>query len=114
MVIPERLKIGGHIYDVIYPYSFTERGDRKADHCGIENTIRIDPRDCYSHEICPESSIAVTFLHEILHACDRLTGDMLFRGDDGEKCIEGLSESLFQILRDNKLDFSNEVQIEKG
>ena len=106
MRIPERLKIGGHEYRVIYPYHFTERGDRGADHDFSTKVIRIDGKDSWSHEECPESGIAVMFLHEILHGCDLITGGGIFSGDDGEAKIERLSEALFQVLRDNKLDFA--------
>jgi len=67
--------------------------------------IRIDDKDAWSHRQRPESGVAVTFLHEILHACDHVTGGGIFSGDDAEQKVERLSESLFQVLRDNKLDF---------
>ena len=105
MFIPKKLKIGGHIYDVIYPYHYTERGDQFGDHDPTQKWIRIDDRDSYSHEIRTESSVAVTFLHEILHACDSITGNKVFTD---EKVCEGISEALFQILRDNKLVFTKE------
>jgi hypothetical protein len=105
MHIPEKLKVGGHWYKVTYPYHYTERGDRKADCDAEDKQIRIDNFDAWSHNPRPESSVAVTFLHEILHACDYLTGHGLFRGEDGERKVEGLSEALFQVLRDNKLHF---------
>ena len=105
MNIPSRLKIGGHEYKVIYPYHFTERGDRTGDHDGDHKQIRIDDRDSYSHELRPESAVAVTFLHELLHAADYTSGHGIFL--DNEKAIEGISEVLFQILRDNRLDFSS-------
>ena len=105
MLIPKKLKIGGHIYDVIYPYHYTERGDQFGDYDPIQKRIRIDDRDSYSHEIRTESGVAVTFLHEILHACDSITGNKVFTD---EKVCEGISEALFQILRDNKLVFTKE------
>lgn len=105
MRIPGKLKIGGHLYDVLYPYHFTERGDIKGQHDCDMKQIRLDDKDGYCHEERPESSIAVTFLHEILHACDDLSGHHIFNGEQGEKVIEGISEMLFQILRDNKLRF---------
>ena len=90
---------------MIFPYNFTERGDRAADHDSSTKTIRIDDKDTWSHETRPESGIAVMFLHEILHACDAITGGGIFSGDAGESKVERLSESLFQVLRDNDLDF---------
>lgn len=105
MKIPETLKVGGHIYIVKYPYHFTERGDICGQHDGTMKEIKLDNVDPWSHTSKSESGVAVTFLHEILHACDQITGHEVFRGDEGEKRIEAISESLFQVLRDNKLRF---------
>lgn len=71
--------------------------------------IRIDDRDSWSHQIKPDSNIAVNFLHEILHACDYMCGESLFgikeNSDETEKRIDALAENLFQVLHDNKLMF---------
>ena len=105
MEIPKKLKIGGHEYKVIFPYHFSERGDRAASHDPPMNQIRIDDRDSWSHEIKPDSSIAVSFLHELFHACDRITGNDMFADEKGEKMNDALAEALYQILHDNKIVF---------
>ena len=105
MKIPERLKVGGHWYKIVCPHGFTERGDRNADHDPGMKTIRIDVFDSWSHQKKPDSSIAVSFLHELLHACDFQTGNRLFIDQDGEAKIEAFSEALYQVLHDNKLKF---------
>ena len=105
MQIPKTLKIGGHVYDVICPYTFSERGDIDGQHDSENNNIKIDPLDKWTHKEKPESSVATVFLHEILHACDAITGQGMFEGAGGEVRAEGLSETLFQVLRDNDLDF---------
>jgi hypothetical protein len=105
MKIPETLKIGGHNYRVRFPYRFNERGDIMGQHDGTLKEIKIDDCDCWTHAERSETGVAVTFLHEILHACDQITGHEIFKGEDGEKKIEAISESLFQVLRDNKLRF---------
>jgi len=104
MKIPNKLKIGGHEYQIAYPYIFTERFDRWGDCDNAVKTIRVMEVDGSGTKRA-ESAIAVTFLHEILHAIDHLTGHEQFFGPDGEKRIEALSEGLFQVLRDNKLRF---------
>lgn len=104
MKIPDKLKIGGHIYKVIYPYIFNERYDRWADSDDALKVIQISEVDGGAVKRA-ESAIAVTFLHEILHAVDHLTGHQIFARAEGEKKIEALSEALFQVLRDNKLRF---------
>jgi hypothetical protein len=103
MDIPEKLKIGGHLYEVKYPYHFEERGDINGQHDFDALCIRLDKNDGYSHLEMPESRIAANFLHEILHACDGITGHRVFR--DNEPAIEGIAETLFQVLRDNHLHF---------
>lgn len=108
MKIPKTLKIGGHIYQVLFPYHFQERGDLRGQHDSDGNRILLDDMDAWSHELRPESAIAQTFLHEILHACERVSGHKVFSGDEGERAVEGISEALFQVLRDNKLHFDEE------
>jgi hypothetical protein len=105
MKIPDTLKIGGHNYTVKYPYHFQDRGDICGQHDGTMKEIKIDDSDPWTHSGRNETGIAVTFLHEILHAVDQITGHEIFKGDEGEKRIEAISEGLFQVLRDNKLRF---------
>lgn len=104
MKIPKTLKIGGHDIKVIYPYVFTEVDGKygQFDHAAKE--IRISNLDSGGQERA-ESGVLVTLLHEIVHVVDYLTGHHGFSGDNGENKIEGLSEGLFQVLRDNDLDF---------
>ncbi len=99
MKIPKTLKIGGHIYKILFPYVFTERydinGNCDADTCLIKiaaSNVNI-PR--------AESAIAVTFIHEVLHAIDFNTGHRIFERTEGEKKIEALSEGIYQVLVDN-------------
>ena len=104
MDIPKELKIGGHIVRVFYPYEFKERSDLNGQFDKGLSEIRIAESDaCGARK--SESEIMVTFLHEILHAIDYCTGHRMFEGDDGERYIEGISEGLYQVLKDNKLVF---------
>jgi len=99
MNIPKTIKIGGHNYKIIFPYVFTERLDISGDNDHDKKIIRITkdspdgPRS--------ESAIDVTFIHEILHGIDHLTGHDMFTGEEGEKKIEALSEGIYQVLIDN-------------
>lgn len=99
MKIPKTLKIGGHTYKIIFPYVFTERFDRLGD-CDKDNClIRITGTDASISRA--ESAITVTFIHEILHAIDGITGHRIFSGEHGENKIEALSEGIYQVLVDN-------------
>ena len=65
-----------------------------------KTTISIN-KDPSSGNQRAESAIMVTFIHEVLHAVDNLTGRSNFEGDAGEKALEGYSETIYQILVDN-------------
>ena len=91
MKIPDRLKIGGHWYKVIYPYAYRERSDLCGQHMESLREIRLAGVDSMGNEL-PESEIALNFLHEVLHACDNLTGQEMFSEEGvGENRVEGLS-----------------------
>lgn len=108
MKIPEILKkgclkIGGHEYKVLYPHTFTETSRLQGLHTQSTRTINI--AGLADSEPLPESSIAVTFIHEILHAIDNNSGNCIFSSTEGEKHLEAISEGLYQVLSDNNLDF---------
>ena len=105
MKIPGKVKIGAHLVTVVYPYHFKERSDLCGQRDGALNEIRISDVDTGGTKR-PESKITETFLHELIHAADIITGHNIFK--DNEKAIDGISESLFQIFRDNKLHFDEE------
>ena len=99
MHIPKTLKIGGHIYRIIFPYVFTERYDMVAD-CDKDNCeIRIAGKNADIKR--SDSAGDVTLIHEVLHAIDFSTGHRMFEGQGGEKKIEALSEGIYQVLVDN-------------
>lgn len=100
MNIPKTIKIGGHQYKVIFPYTYTERYDRWGDCDDTMKIIRVTDSDGGGAKRA-DSSIIVTFIHEILHGIDCLTGHKMFSGEEGEKRIESLSEGIYQILVDN-------------
>lgn len=98
--IPKKLKIGGHQYEVIFPYTFTERFDMAGDHDGDTKCIRISALDGGNMRRA-DSAMAVTFIHEVLHAIDDMSGHDMFLGNDGEKRIEAISEGIYQVIVDN-------------
>lgn len=84
--IPKKLKIGGHIYSIIY----SDHEDIDGD-CGqsnrSRNTIKI-------RNDLPKSQQQETLLHEILHAINY---------DLSEETVDFLSMALYAILVDNNL-----------
>ena len=99
MEIPKRLKIGGHDYEIVFPYVFTERSDILGQCDRLGKYIRIN--EAQGDEPRAESSIMVTLIHEVLHAIDHVSGHDMFEGSEGEKRVEALSEGIYQVLVDN-------------
>ena len=107
MEFPVSLKIGGHEYKVLYPYHFKEREDIAAQCDKALGEIRINDIDLGGNKK-PESNIMVSFLHEIIHAVDKIYCNCQIDrlgGEASEKIVEGLSEGLYQVLHDNKFVF---------
>lgn len=98
MIFPKTMKIGGHTYKILIPYEFKERTDLWGQHDGGVHEIRISDLDS-SGVKRSASGITVSFIHEILHAVDYVTGHGVFFKN--ENAIEGFSESIYQILKDN-------------
>ena len=99
MNIPKSLKIGGHNYEIVFPYVFTERSDITGQNDFNGKVIRVC--DSVDDEKRSDSAIVVTLIHEVLHALDHNTGQRMFMGDNGETKIEALSEGIYQVLADN-------------
>ena len=104
MKIPKTLKIGGHEYKVLFPYNFRELSNTNGQIDPHLKEIRLCGDDGAGNKRT-NSATLVTLLHEILHGIDRHTGHRIFDSENGEKVIEGFSEGLYQVLKDNKLNF---------
>ena len=101
MKIPKRIKVGGHWVKVEYPYEFQERADCNGIAEVDEKRIRLTDRGVGKY---PESSVAETLLHEILHhVCHSATAAISI--NDDERQHAAFTKALFQVLVDNKLDF---------
>lgn len=99
MKIKNSLKILGHNYEVRVTREARLANSTSGTQCGNLLRIELSP-------IEPESRTAETFLHEIFEALNcHLELDLQHH------TISSLSEGLFQVLRDNKLDFSDETDM---
>lgn len=89
MKIPSKLKVGGHIVKV----SMVDNIPDTNSACGLynikENHIFLDKNQV-------QTQLEASFLHEVFHSINILLP---------EEQIEFLSQSLYQILKDNKLLF---------
>jgi len=94
MNIPEIINIGGHIIKI--REETTETLDNPGVYDNYHNLIRLRvERDT------PEDNVSEAFLHEIFEAIKAKNNLELSHKD-----LTVLSESLFQIIRSNRLDFT--------
>ena len=94
MKIPDKLKIGGRWVPVLRMLS-TEMGGEMATYSNWTGIIKITN--------CPEQHPQqedVSLLHEIIECLDKR-----FQYELKHPIIQGLAENLYQVLRDNDLDF---------
>lgn len=101
MKIPKRIKIGGHQYEVFFPYQFTEVSDVIGQSDVRLRRILISDKDG-NGETRPGSDILATLLHEIVHAID----SVYCRYQLGIECnvedvVESLAQGWMQVLIDN-------------
>jgi hypothetical protein len=102
MNIPVVLRILGQDVDVIYPYVFTERADGHGIADPDTNKIMLADQD--NGNPLKESQIAEHLLHEIIHFVSWVaTGNIRLCDDEAKHAA--VSKILFQIIRDNDLDF---------
>ncbi|MDA2921691.1 hypothetical protein MYX07_00310 [Patescibacteria group bacterium AH-259-L07] len=98
MKIPKKIKVGGHIYKVIYPYRFKEREDLYGRTNEGRKEIFVTNLDANGNKL-PQTKIEETFLHELLHAVDQTYNN----NDLKEEIVARMGEGLYQVLKDNKL-----------
>ncbi len=92
--LPKKIKIGYADYKVINMKSDYADHDSKEGHCQNSHhiiTIRVDDR--------PESEVANTLLHEVLHAIWFMWGNG--HAQEEETCVNTLSNGLMTCFRDN-------------
>ena len=92
MKIPTKLKIGGHLCDIIYDDTYKEHGDTHAG-----TTIPAYTK-IFISTIASKSVQEETLIHEII--------EFINNGNDlqlSHQSISTLGECLYQVLKDNKL-----------
>jgi len=97
--IPKRIKIAGHWVGV----RRKRKVDKNEDSLGYAKYTHdeIELATSFLKKPIPESKCAEIFLHEIIHhVLDKYSVNMR------EKDVHLMSAGLFQVIRDNKLDFS--------
>ena len=105
MEIPKTLKIGPYVIKVIFPYTFRERDDLKGqfDYTALE--IRIADEIPAGSPKLRDRQVWQTFLHEVAHAIDIISGHRIFsdknENNGKEKALEGITTLSLQVLIDN-------------
>jgi Zn-dependent peptidase ImmA (M78 family) len=102
MRIPDTLKIGGHIVKIDKTDDMPTMSGNMGQSWNAYNSIKINTH-------FPESQQAITLVHEILHHLMSNLG-YIYKKEDAtvihsEQTVEALAQGLFQVLRDNNLDF---------
>jgi len=96
VILPKKIKCGGHIYRVLFPYQFKERSDLcgQADHDVAQ--IRIRNSDPCGNTVV-DSRVFEVFVHELLHVVD-----FVYNGNElDEEMNERLGQGVAQVLLDN-------------
>ena len=108
MKIPKRIKIAGRDYTVLFPHTFTDSSQvLLGQHDCSGQVIKICGKNTFGEPRHPQG-IEQTFWHETLHAIDYLFNcGKIQKLENGEDIIDQMAEGLCQVLRDNKLDFSD-------
>ena len=101
-MIPSNIKIGGRVYDVVFPYVFTERFDRGGQIDYNQCRILISELD-YMGGKKAKAAILSTFIHEILHGLNYNAGCTIFSSnlEEEEEQINTLAEGILALLVDN-------------
>lgn len=99
MKIPKKIKISGHDINILKKKNVIV-GVEPCFGCAVLQDSRIELASHFLSEKLPESRIAETFLHEIIHMICNIHGIKLT-----ERETNTLGLALFQVIRDHKLRF---------
>jgi hypothetical protein len=95
MQVPEKVKIGGLVYDVVETENITLGTDYNAEILYASLKINLRPMARAQKER--------TFLHEVLHG---IFDNLGYTGGDDEKRVDELAGALYALIVDNPKMFS--------
>lgn len=98
MKIPKHIKVGGKVYGVLYPHTFTEVGNLSGQSCHLTNTIRLSIQGAGGERRAREN-VEEVFVHEVLHCVDVVYN----AGKLDEDTVDRLAQGLYQVLSDSGL-----------
>ena len=97
--LPERLKIGGHWYEISQVANLEYERGMRADISHIPKIIQID-----AAAPTGDSRTSEILLHEIIHGVNWVYNDNAL----DEETVSRLTEGLYQVFRDNELYFGDD------
>lgn len=104
MKVPKKIKIGGFQWRVIESKDISIEGN-------CFGSTHTDTQKIFLEPGIPEQKRSQTLLHEIMHAIFWTSGlEKIHTGSHRlteEELVNSLSMGLFQVIRDNKLDFKD-------
>ena len=110
MIIPRTVKIGAHEIDIVWKDKLTHSdGENESLGKAYSYLNRIEMVLSTDEQELPESGIADTFLHEMLHICSITYGLELT-----ESQVAGVAGSVLEVIRRNNLDFRRPGMACKG
>ncbi len=95
--ILKKVKVGGRMIEVLYPYQFKERDDLCGQAHYSRGIILLAGKDSSGNEY-PKEAVFENFIHEVMHCiCHTYNGEVQI--EERETCA--LSHGWYQVLVDN-------------
>jgi len=95
MKIPDKVKVAGHVYNMVWDDEFLSNKSFTGLACHRELIIYLCKK--YRGDKLSKSIIEETLLHEIIHTVDVVYNNHSLTEDS----VDRLSEGLYQVLKDN-------------
>lgn len=97
MKIPEKVKIGAHVYSVDFDIDPSNDGDMCFG-CVSNQKLKIT-----IDKNVQSSQVEETFLHEVLHAIFYLNGLAKKDSEEEEMMVQPIAHAFYQFLKENDL-----------
>jgi len=101
--LPKKIPVGGHKYEVKYPYKFKEDSTVLGMCDWLKLEIQISSVD-NNNPIAFQRTMTV-FLHELIHAVDFIynRGSLSNEAENNEKMVDALAFGLYDVFSNNKV-----------
>lgn len=101
MNIPKQVKVGGHLFTVLYPYRFRERSDVSGRIDFGQGLIMIGDVDAAGNKSSADH-VSQVFWHELVHSLDKIyCCNNIGSETEVEDLVDSLAFGIDQVLKDN-------------